>query len=148
LEIEDSHALRDAVNSQKSGHAVLVDTPGRNPFNEYERQQVQAFITAAGGEGTLVMPAGFDANEALDMAREFQNAGAVRLVVTRLEMTRRLGSLLRVAFESRMPLANYSISPKVTEPPQPFNPVALARLVLNAQGVAAAENKPAKKSAV
>ena len=148
LEIEDSHALRDTVQSQKSSHAVLIDTPGRNPFNQYERQQVQSFITAAGGDASLVMPAGFDANEALDMVREFQSVGATRLVVTRLEMTRRLGSLLRVAFESRMPLANFSISSKVTEPPQPFNPVALAKLVLNAQGVAAAESKPAKKSAL
>ena len=134
MEIEDSHALRDAVQSTKPGHAILIDTPGRNPFNEYERQQVHKFIAAGGGEGSLVMPAGFDANEALDMVREFQSVGAMRLIVTRLEMTRRLGSLLRVAFESRMPLANFSISSKVTEPPQPFNPVALAKLTLGVQG--------------
>ena len=136
LEIEDSHALRDTVQSQKSSHAVLIDTPGRNPFNDYERQQVQAFIAAAGGEATLVLPAGFDASEALDMAREFQSIGATRLIVTRLEMTRRLGSLLRVAFESRMPLANFSISGKVTEAPVPLNPVMLAKLVLSIQGSA------------
>jgi flagellar biosynthesis protein FlhF len=137
LEIEDSHALHDAVASQKSSHAIIIDTPGRNPFNDYERQQVQGFVNAVGGDATLVLPAGFDANEALDLAKEFQAVGATRLVVTRLEMTRRLGSLLRVAFESRLPLANLSLSGKVTEAPQAFNPVMLAKLVLAILGTSA-----------
>jgi flagellar biosynthesis protein FlhF len=129
LEIEDAHALRDIVAAQK-GNPILIDTPGRNPFNEAERKEVHAFVTAAGGEAVLVMPAGLDAGEAVDMAHEFRGLGATRLLITRLEMTRRLGSMLRIAFESRLPLANYSASSKVTDAPQPFNPVALARLVL------------------
>lgn len=130
LEIEDSHALHDAVMTQKTSHAILIDTPGRNPFNEYERQQVQALVTAAGGEAILVMPAGLDASEAVEMAQEFRSLGANRLLLTRLDMTRRLGGALRVAYEARLPLANFTISGKVTEPPQPFNPVMLAKLLL------------------
>jgi len=130
LEIEDPHALRDAVATQKNSHAILIDTPGRNPFNEDERLQLQSLVTAGGGEAVLVLPAGLDANEAIDMAQEFRSLGANRLLVTRLDMTKRLGSFLRIAFESRLPLAAYSVSHKVTEPPQPLNPVALARLVL------------------
>ncbi|MGE3622553.1 MAG: GTPase [Bdellovibrionales bacterium] len=146
IEVEDSHALRDMIASQKPGQAVIVDTPGRNPFNEYERQQVQAFVNAAGGDATLVLPAGFDAMEALDMAQEFRSLGATRLVVTRLEMTRRLGGLLRLAFESHLPLANFSISSKVTEAPHPFNPVALAKLTLAILGTAGLQQRAAKKS--
>jgi flagellar biosynthesis protein FlhF len=129
LEIEDAHALRDIVAGQK-GNPILIDTPGRNPFNDQERKQLHALVAAAGGEATLVMPAGLDAVEAIDMAHEFRDLGAVRLVITRLEMTRRLGSMLRIAFESRLPLANYCASSKVTDAPPPFNPVALARLIL------------------
>src|SRR5262249_10646578 len=47
VEIEDSHALRDAIAMQKGSH-VFIDTPGRNPFSEIERQQLRAFIAAAG----------------------------------------------------------------------------------------------------
>ena len=72
LEIEDYHALRDAVHAQKAGHAVLIDTAGRNPFNEIDRKHVRALIASVGGEARLVLPAGIDATEALDMAREFQ----------------------------------------------------------------------------
>jgi len=143
LEIEDSHALRDTVTSQKSSHAILIDTPGRNPFNEYERQQLQALVTAAGGEAVLVMPAGLDAGEALDMAQEFRALGATRLLITRLEMTKRLGSLLKIAFDSRLPLANFSYSHKVTEPPLPFNPVSLAKMVLGGQKTGIKDRKTA-----
>lgn len=129
IEIEDSHALRDAVGLQKGAY-VFVDTPGRNPFIESERKQLHALVAAAGGEATLVLPAGLDASEAVDMAHEFRAMGATRLLVTRLDMTRRLGSMLRVAFDAHLPFANFSASSKVTEAPSPFNPVALARLLL------------------
>jgi flagellar biosynthesis protein FlhF len=131
VEIEDSHALRDAVTMQK-GALVFVDTPGSNPFIDAERKQLHALVAAAGGEATLVLPAGLDASEAVDMAHEFRALGATRLLITRLDMTRRLGSLLRVAFDAHLPLANFSASCKVTEAPYPFNPVALARLILPA----------------
>ena len=129
VEIEDPHALRDAITMQK-GSLVFIDTPGRNPFNDLERQQVHALVTAAGGNATLVMPAGLDASDAVDMAHEFKALGATRLLATRLDLTRRLGSLLRVAFDTHLALANFSASYKVTEAPPPLNPVALARLVL------------------
>ncbi|HUY69367.1 MAG TPA: GTPase [Alphaproteobacteria bacterium] len=155
LEIEDSHALKDMVAGQK-GNPILIDTAGRNPFSEIERQQVHALVAASGGDAVLVMPAALDAGEAIDMAQEFRTLGATRLIATRMEMTRRLGCFLRTAFEARLPLANYSASSKVTEPPQPFNPVALARMILSSQGAAFSiqgddpENPPhqARKSAL
>ncbi|MDX2028693.1 MAG: GTPase [Alphaproteobacteria bacterium] len=129
VEIEDAHALREMVNMQQGSH-IFVDTPGGNPFNEAEKKQTQDLVKAAGGDATLVLPAGLDAAEALEMAQTFRSIGAVRILLTRLDMVKRFGSALHVAFEAQLPLANFSASGKVTEPPAPLNPVALARLVL------------------
>jgi flagellar biosynthesis protein FlhF len=129
VEIEDSHSLREAVSMQKSGH-IYIDTAGRNAFVESERQQLRGLVAASCGDAALVLPAGLDSSEAVDMAKEFRALGATRLIITRTDMARRLGSVLRVAFDLQMPLANYSASSKVTEPLLPLNPVALARLVL------------------
>lgn len=129
IEIEDPHALQDAIVMQKGSH-VFIDTAGRNPFLDSDRQQLRSFVNAAGGDATLVLPAGMDASEAIDMANEFHALGASRLLMTRIEMTKRLGSMLRIAFDAQLPFANYSASSKVTEAPQPFNPIALARLIL------------------
>lgn len=129
VEIEDAHALHDMVAMQKSG-CVLVDTPGCNPFNEHDRKGLHALVAACGGEATLVLPAGLDASEALDMAHEFRAIGAVRLMITRLEISRRLGSMLRVGYEAHLPFAHYTNSSKVVDAPLPYNPVALARMIL------------------
>ncbi|NTU76203.1 MAG: GTPase [Alphaproteobacteria bacterium] len=130
IEIEDAHALQDAVAMQPTGAAVLIDTPGINPFHAKELQHLSQLIKAAKGEVALVLPAGLDSSEALDIVAAFQPLGIARLLLTQLDVTRRLGSLLRLAFESRLSLANFSATSKVTESPQPFNPVALARLIL------------------
>jgi len=37
VEIEDAHALRDALTMQQ-GSQVFIDTPGKNPFSEADRK--------------------------------------------------------------------------------------------------------------
>jgi flagellar biosynthesis protein FlhF len=129
-EIEDSHALREAVLLAPPGSLVFIDTPGCNPFAEPDLKATASLIAASGGEAILVLPANIDSDEAIESAKRFQSIGAARILSTRLDMTRRLGNLIRTAFETHLPLANYGMTPKVTIPPQPFNPVSLARLLL------------------
>lgn len=146
VEIEDCHALRDVVAMQQN-NPIFIDTSGCNPFDPHERQSMRDFISGV-GDATLVLPAGLDAAEAVEVAQEFRTLGASRLLVTRLDTVKRLGSLIRLAYDSHIALAAYSASAKVTEPPQPLNAVALARLVLKIQGVtSSAETKDAPKSA-
>lgn len=135
VEIEDCHALRDIVGLQQ-GNPIFIDTSGGNPFDKRDRQTL-ADVIAAVGEATLVVPAGMDAAEAVDLAQEFKSLGATRMIVTRVDTVRRLGSLLRLAYDSHLPLSCYSASSRVTEPPLSLNPVALARLVLNIKEPAA-----------
>jgi flagellar biosynthesis protein FlhF len=146
VEIEDAHALHDMIAMQKGAH-ILVDTPGCNPFSDQERKSLHALVAAAGGEATLALPAGLDSSEAVDMAMEFRALGATRLLVTRLEMTRRLGGMLRVAFDAHLPFANYANSSKVVDAPLPFNPVALARMLLPKPAAEARKPEPRKQSA-
>ena len=136
VEIEDWHSLRDLLAMQK-GHPIFIDTAGGNPFDARDRETIREFIVAA-GDATLVLPAGLDAVEAIEMAQEFRSLGATRLIITRIDSVKRLGSVLRIAYDSRLLLANYSSSSKVTEPPLPMNPVALARLILRVPGAQSA----------
>lgn len=128
VEIDDWHALRDLLGLQK-GNPIFIDSAGRNPFDQREKEYTRAFISAA-NDATLVLPAGLDADEAIDLALEFRSMGASRLIVTRLDSVRRIGSLLRLVYETRLPLALYGASGKVTEPLQAMNPVVIARLLL------------------
>ena len=130
LEIEDSHALEDAIHIQPAGAVTLIDTAGCNPLLDEDRQTLAALIKASGATPILVLPADLDASAAADMTEIFQSLGASAMLPTRLDMTRRLGGLLSVAYTAKIPLCNFSASAKVTEPPQPLNPVSLARLIL------------------
>lgn len=130
MEIEDSHALQDAVSIQTPDTLVLIDTAGCNPFSNSDRQELSAIVTAAKAQNVLVLPADMEACQACDLAKEYASIGANRLMITRVDLARRVGGLLHFAYESRLPLTCFGSSDKVTETPQPFNPVSLARLVL------------------
>lgn len=141
VEIEDPHALGDALAMHKDKLA-FIDTAGGNPFDAKELATIKTLVNTAGGEATLVMPAGLDAAEAAELAAAFQSAGAKRLMPTRLDLSKRLGGLLRLSHDLRLPLANFSATSRVTEAPAPCNPVAIARLILGIK----ADNKQAAAS--
>lgn len=137
IEVEDIGSLKDAIDTHKRNETVLIDNSGRNPYNAKDMQILKTLIQAADMDPVLVLPAGLDAQESIDMANAFKEAGVKKLVVTKIDMARRLGSLLALAYETGLALSEYSISPKPTESLQPFNPVTLARLLLPADVVAA-----------
>ncbi|MDD2326311.1 MAG: GTPase [Alphaproteobacteria bacterium] len=130
LEIEDPHALEDALHIQPAGQVTIIDTAGCNPLDPSQRDALAFLVKASKATPILVMPADMDAATATDMAGVFHGMGAAALLATRLDMTRRLGGMLSVAYSSKIPLCNFSASGKVSEPPQPLNPVSLARLIL------------------
>ena len=55
---------------------------------------------------------------------------STRMLVTRLDMVHRLGSLLAAADAAHLSFCDAGISPDVAEGLIPLNPVALARLLL------------------
>jgi len=130
LEIEDPHALQDAISIQPPGTLILIDTAGANPFLNEDRAILTSLIKCAGALPLLVLPADMDALESIDSAKEFISLGAQGLLATRLDMTRRAGGLLRMAYETHLPLCTFSASAQATQAPFPFNPVSLARLIL------------------
>lgn len=76
---------------------VLVDTPGINPFVAAEVDKVAAFAEAVKADKILTMDAGRNVSEAVEVAETFKNLGAAYLLPTRLDLTRRIGTVLSVA---------------------------------------------------
>ena len=137
IEVEDPTTLKDAIDTHKRNEMVLIDNSGRNPYNAADMKSLRELILSADMDPVLVLPAGMDAQESTDMAMAFREIGAKKLIITKLDMARRLGSLLSMAHDTRLALSEYSASPKATDPLQPFNPVTLARLLLPPEVVSA-----------
>jgi len=127
----DTDALLALVREHRDGPGRLViDTAGTNPYDDHEMAQLARIIDTADGEAVLVLPAGGDAVESADMACIYARAGATRLIVTRLDIARRLGAVIAAAFAARLPLADVSISHRVGEGLKPITPAVLAMLMM------------------
>lgn len=143
--VEDPDALAGAFEVHRRTDLVLVDTAGRNPFDADDMQDLRAMLSAGEVEPVLVLPAGLDAMEAADMALAFKAVGVRRMLVTRLDMTRRLGSVLAIAARARLSFCDASVSSKVAEGLTALNPLALARMMIPAEEKAPAAKESAPR---
>lgn len=126
----DVDGLSAHLDAIAAADATIIDSAGANPFDDEQMQSLRALAGAAGAELVLVLAAGADAMESADTARAFAEIGAARMVVSRLDMTRRLGGILAAALAGRIAIANVSINPQVADGLSRINPVSLAQLIV------------------
>lgn len=93
----------------------FIDTPSVNPFREKEMRDLKAFVSAARAEPVLVLNAGGDAEEMIEVARAFARLGCARMIVTRADAARRFGAVMSAGLEAGLALAQMSFSPYVAE---------------------------------
>ena len=130
LAVEDTDALADALSVQRGVEQVLIDSAGRNPFdaddmNELGRPAERRRPGAGTGPAGRLRRGGSRRG-----GSSFRELGARRLLLTRLDMTRRLGSLLAIAYEARLELFRYQRHSAGGGRAEPAQPKSLARLLL------------------
>lgn len=130
MTVEDPTALSDAVEVSNGMEQVLIDSAGRNPYNPTDMKDLRDFITAADIEPVLVMPAGLDAVEAVEIAKAFRQVGVRRMIATRMDMARRYGSLLAAANEAGLAFADVSATTKVADGLTALTPTILAKMMM------------------
>lgn len=136
--VEDPAALADAIDVNHGAEQIVIDSAGRNPFNAEDMAELRRLLAANPVEPVLVLPAGIDAAEATEMSTLFRAMGVRRILITRLDLSRRFGSMLAAVHESRLNFSEVSNTPKVADGLTPLNPVLLARMLLPGEPRAAA----------
>jgi flagellar biosynthesis protein FlhF len=126
----DPVSFIEAIRNTKADAQLLIDTAGVNPHNAQDMHRLAEFADAAQVERILVIAAGGDAAETAELAVAFAPLKPARLLVTRLDMVRRLGGILAAAAASRLPFCDVSVTPDIASGLRPINPVSLARLLL------------------
>jgi len=109
---------------------ILIDTPGINPFLSEEVDKVSRWIEVIKGEGILVLSAGTNTYEAIEVAEVFTELGAKKLLPTRLDLTRRIGSILSVAACCELDFCVGSVSSNIAGGVSEITPNRLAKLIL------------------
>jgi len=117
--------LARALAERPGDTPVLIDTPGFDPFDPAQREEIAHLLAASGGEAVLVLPAGLDAAEAGELAVACAELGAVRMVGTRFDLARRLGGIVAAA-SSGLALAEAGVGPGAADGLTPLTPEFLA----------------------
>ncbi len=112
------------------GTHILIDTGGINCYETDELEELASQIVVGGAEIMVVLPAGNDPAEMSDTAEKFAAIGAKRMLVTRLDTTRRYGGVLTAADKAGLSFSYASVSPSVANGLHVLTPVNLARLIL------------------
>lgn len=118
-----------AVAAAAPGVLTLVDTSGRAPADLDDVNELAAEI-AATGDAALVLSAAIAPAEAAELAECFSAAGARHLVMTQLDIARRIGALLAAADAGDLVIAGVSLGRKVGDGLQPLTAESLAKLIL------------------
>jgi flagellar biosynthesis protein FlhF len=112
---------------------VLVDTAGCNPYNSAEMKQLKELATQKGIEPIMVLPAGGDSSETIDIVEAFAALPIKRLLVTRADTTRRFGSIVSAAAAHKLAFCHVSTSSSIVNSLDPMNSGTLAQLLLRYQ---------------
>lgn len=103
--------LGRAMTHRQPDAPVLVDTPGYDPFDPSQMDELAALAATADAATVLVLPAGLDTAKSADLATAYAAAGARQLVATRCDLARRLGGILAASASADLALTEAGIGP-------------------------------------
>lgn len=109
---------------------IYIDSLGINPFANHDLELIEMLTEAASAEPILVIAGGGDVNETTEIAEKFASIKVQRMIVTRLDMTKRLGAVINAAYKANLAFSEVSISPHVASGLCPINALSLARLIM------------------
>jgi flagellar biosynthesis protein FlhF len=130
IEVETPEKLVRARTSRLLGPNTIIDTPGFNPFAAADLAQLNELALAADAEPVLVLPAGLDPVEAGEITEALALVAPSRMITTRLDMARRLGSVIAAAEAAGLKFADAGISPRIAGGLESLSAPLLARLIM------------------
>ena len=109
----DIATLKRAVSQAPAGAFVIIDTVGCNPLDSHDLAHLSSLAEAVRAEMVLVMAAGGCPVESAELGQLFAEAGASRLIPTRIDAARRYGGILAAAEAGRLSFAEFGVSPEI-----------------------------------
>jgi flagellar biosynthesis protein FlhF len=127
-------SLARALAQRRDGAPVLIDTAGVDARESDQADELRGLANIADAHMSFVLAAGLDAGEAVELALAHAACGADSLIVTRLDLSHRLGSVIAAAVACDLPLTEAGIGPEAADGLVPFTPTLLAERLNRFQG--------------
>lgn len=132
-DVDHAEELKRIAGTTPQGTTLVVDCGGINPFNAAEMAGLAELLHPARVDPVLVLPAGLDAEDSVELAANFAAMGARRMIVSKLDAARRLGGVLAAA-DVGMAFAGAGIMPAIGRGLPSLSAVGLARVLLHRAG--------------
>jgi len=130
----DQRADRASVEAADVREACFIDTAAMNPFLSSNfkilKRQIDAARLLAAAEPILVLAAGGDPRGMAETTEMFAKLGVRRMIVTQIDIARRLGGVLAAAEVSGLAFSQVSATPYLARGITAATPVRLAQLLL------------------
>lgn len=127
---ESAKELEEMTRFLSARTRVLIDTSGCTPYNQKEFAELKALASIDNVEPVLVMPAGGDSLEAIDMLEIFSEIKIRRLLITKCDAARRFGGILAASLTHGLSFCNISRSASITDTLLALEPNLMAQLLL------------------
>jgi flagellar biosynthesis protein FlhF len=142
----DPLALIEAIENAHPEDLIVIDTMGVNPYSPEDLGKLVDLTSAIAVEPILVLTAGRDPIEATEIVKAYGEVAPSRMLVTGLDMVRRLGSVLASIDTSGLAFSDVSPSPNIVNGMRPMNQMSLSRLLLPSEPAQTANLAPARSS--
>lgn len=133
LETHTAHSKQELLAAMKPiplDHITLIDTPGMNVMDAAAVDALLEMINISNIEPILVIPAGYDSEESIEIVRSFSSAKVKRLMITRMDAARRYGNVIAAAYEGGLAFSHFTDSPQVVDSCHPLSDQDLATFLL------------------
>ena len=120
-----ARAIASAGDAGDASGPILIDSAGINPFADGDMHELSALADAADAVALLVMPAGQDPAEAAEQVDAYRPLHVRHLLPTRLDLARRLGSVLAAA-STGLILSEAGVGTGASDGLVPLTPESLA----------------------
>ena len=125
--------LAHALKSLPHGTQALIDTAGCNPYDAQEVKALKKLTQQKNVESIMVLPAGGDASETIDIVEAFADLSIKRLLITRADTARRFGSIITAAAAHKLAFCHIGTSSSIVNSLEPMSGGVLAQLLLRYQ---------------
>lgn len=128
--LQKPEELIEFIQNKPFDVPTLIDMPGLDPFDHQGMQDLKHLVEESGVEPLLVASAGTDGEELLEITKSFAEIGVERMLATRVDIARRLGSLVYACLGGDLAMSEFGTTPHIVEGLTPINPRFLARLLI------------------
>ncbi|MEM8833668.1 MAG: GTPase, partial [Pseudomonadota bacterium] len=122
--------LKEALLKNGTVDQIIIDTAATNPFDPQAVKSLAKLIGATEIDPVLVMPAGIQSDESGEVAQIFSTIGARYLLPSRVDVARRLGSLLSAAYHGGLAFTDLSATARVADGLSQCSPKRLTQLLM------------------